>query len=282
MKKISAVILSLILAFGMLMPVSAATSKSSLESRIKNKSGQDILYSYYSDYDMDGKKELFAITGSEAFMSVWFASSKQTVSLGEIGFAYTTAAKEVIRKVSKKQKLFITETGYGGSGSHSLCCYVKSGKVHKVNHRNLEGLRQQKGKKFYIHPSAFDNSKADGGVMIGHTYKRYYVRWTGSKFVEYKGTNITKKALKKYKGGSAVLKKIKKAGYKTHKIIKRKNGIININVSKAESSGWTTYNNVTLKLKNKKVTVVKSGLNAYGTDIVSKSGYGGIYKKSGY
>lgn len=143
-----------------------------------------------------------------------------------------------------------------------------------------EGIRQLSGKQFAVHPGTFDACKDDDfEYKTGHTYKRYYLKWTGTEFKEYVGKKITQKDFKEYKNGSSVLSKIKKAGYKVGKIYKRSNGIININCSKKDGS-TTYYENVTVKLKEGKVKVVVCYKD--GDNYVTKSSYGGSYEAKGY
>ena len=64
-----------------------------------------------------------------------------------------------------------------------------------------------KGKNFAIYPGAFDLMVDSTGMSVGHTWKAYYLKWNGKKFVEYTGKRITLTQLKKYDGASSILKK---------------------------------------------------------------------------
>jgi hypothetical protein len=248
--------------------VSAAT-KSELKKNVAALTNETIKEVYYTDYDSDGSKEAFVITEkSEESQTLWFSSEKETKTL--VSFWINVCKGQGICKVSAKQKLFIAEGSGGGSGSWSYCYYVKQGRVCKVN-KSGEGLTQTSGKDFTIYPSYFDKIRQGGG----HTYKAYYLHWTGTKFEQYAGKQISQNMVKKYAGGANYLKKIRKAGYKIGKIFYRENGIININVSENQ----TGYDNVTLKVKGKKVKLVV--IYKKGKDIVQKSSYGGIYKSKG-
>lgn len=257
----------------------AKVLKSDLADSIECYSDLDILCSYYADFDHDGKKEMFAVVGEDMYDNeVWFASEKQVKCVNNGNSAYINDEDAGIKKVSNKQSLFVMETGGYGSGSTTLCCCVRKGKAYKVKQKNLSGLKQQKGKKFTIAVGDFDAFKPKGADHTeGHTWKLYYVKWIGNKFKEYTGKYISLKKMKKYKGAKKILKKIRKAGYKTRKIIKRSNGIININVIKKDKMG-TYYDNVTLKIKKKKVIVVYNGWLKKG-NIVERSSYRGIYKR---
>lgn len=255
-----------------------ASAKDNLLSKIQSQTSNVITKEYYADFDGDGRKELFAITGpKEGPNQIWYAGSGQVKCLMDDGYAVYDIPKEKVCKVSRKQKLFIAECGAFGSGSLSKCYYVKAGKAYEVK-RAGEGLTHISGKNFAVHMSAFD-AMSTGGTMAGHTYKAYYLKWTGKAFKEYKAKKITVSKLKKYKGSGNVLKQIKKLGYKVKSVYYRSNGLIHINVVKNDGSD-KIYNNVTLKVKSKKVFLVSH--TKKGHDILGKSGYGGIYKSSGF
>ena len=267
-------LMAFIFIFGAVPGVTAdAASKSSLLKKIESKSGQSIYKSYYADYDGDGAKEVFAVTSDNHFYYIWFASSKQVKLVSD---PWLSISGHVFT-VSKKQKIFEAEViAYTFSSMQSLCYYVENGKAKEVK-QGFNDLTQISGKNFEMLVLTYDRYR-EGTMYHGHTLKKYYLKWTGTKFKEYTGTSITKTKLRSYKNGSNILKQIANAGYKVGKIYKRSNGIININVYK-KKSGITYYDNVTLKLKNGAVSVVVC--NTYGTDIVSKSSYGGIYKAKG-
>lgn len=256
----------------------AADAKSVLLKKIKT--NLEITKVFYSDYDGDGKKELFAVCGdigndisSFGEREIWFVSTKQTKCDNLSTMIYS--AKCV--KVNSKQKMFIAETGAGGSGSSSIWYYVKASK-RKGNTFPFSGLTQIKKNQFKVTLHDFDNYVSDTGKpMGGHTYRQYYFKWTGTKFLEYKGTLISQKQLKKYKNGASIINKIKKLGYSIDTIYKRKNGVININVHIATNyEHELRYENVNLKLSNNKVSVIVTYKG--GKDIVGKSSFGGIYK----
>ena len=128
--------------------------------------------------------------------------------------------------------------------------------------------------------SAFDYS-VDDGFSTGHTHKRYYVKWTGSSFKEYKGTKITQAKLKKYSGAASILKKARSLGYSIGTIFKRSNGIINVNLYKYEYGGRVNEN-LTLKISGSKVTLVPAAWRFSDSPWIEKYSYGGVYKASGF
>lgn len=232
-----------------------AAGKSDLMQKIQSKTGKPIKQTYFADYDGDGKKELFALVGNGSesgyAQEIWFSSSSQVKCLFcDLADAGVGDRGQGICKVNGKQKLFIAECTAHGSGSSSRCYYVKKGKAYEAKLHGLGGLAQISGRNFQIVRSEFDWCY-DGVSWTGHTYKRYYIKWNGEKFTEYKAKKISLKKLKKYSGAAKVLKKIKGAGYTVTSIYHRSNGLIHINV-KRKDQHETVYNNVTLKIKGKK------------------------------
>lgn len=262
----------LLLGSGCLMSNSvAAASKNELIDIVKSQTTDKVKEVYYTDYDYDGTKEAFIITEySQDLQTLWFVSEKQVKKIAHENIC--TGERRGVCKVSSTQKLFVAEGSCGGSGSWSYCLYVKLGKVCFVK-RTGEGLVQISGRKFSISPSAFDANCCNGD-WTGHTWKIYYLRWTGTKFVHYKAKQISISELKKYDDADLVLNKIKKAGYSVTTIFKRENGIININVCKKNKYS-TDYNNVNLRVNGNKLKLLV--IYREGKDIVQKSGYGGIY-----
>lgn len=254
-----------------------ASSKTLLTNKIKAKTSEEIKKVFYTDYDYDGSKEAFIITNrSDDAQTLWFSSPKEVKKIATA--IIWTGKGRGICKVSKRQKLFLAEGSAGGSGSWSYCFYIKNGRAIQVKKAG-EGLGQIKGKDFVIHPSAFDLVVDSTGVSTGHTWKAYYLKWNGKKFVEYVGKKMSLGALKKYKGANVYLKKVNNLGYKIREIYYRKNGIINVNLSKAMQDG-IEQQNITFKVKGNKVSLQVN--DKEGKNIVEKSSYGGRYNAKGF
>lgn len=256
----------------------ATETKSILLKKIKSKTNIQITRTYYADYDGNGTNEMFAIAGKTGYTDlskkqIWFASTKQVKCLKTIN-AFIYSAKQV--KVNSNQRMFISEIGAGGSGSNTAWYYVASGKAIKQSYSWAWcGLTQMSGAQFYSIGQNFDLTT--GKYSGGHTYKRYYFRWNGKRFIEYVGTKISTTKLKSYKNASSYLSQISSLGYKVGTIYKRGNGIININIHKSDGNGSTRNENINLKLKNNKVSVIT---HSNSGNIIAKSSFGGIYKSS--
>lgn len=260
-----------------------AATKANLVKKIQSQTKKDVWKTYYSDFDGDGEKELFALVGNiygfseekDCAAQIWFASSRQVKKLKVV--STTPIGEGHIATISKRQKLFHAESMFQ-TGSLTNCYYVSSGKVYKVNMQHCGWLSQISGKDFEITHEAYDFDYSEG-IGTGHTWKPYYIRWNGKRFIEYKAKKITKEKFRKYNGADNVLKQIQKTGYKVKTIYLRSNGLIHINVLKKHKGG-ASYENVTLRVKGKSVSVV-SAYAEKGT-ILEISSYGGIYKAAGF
>lgn len=254
-----------------------AASKADLIKKVQCLTKNSIKKVFCTDYDSDGSAEAFIVTQkTEDEQTLWFVSTKQTKKL-ETAFLLSSKANGIC-KVTNKQKLFVIEGSASGSGSWSYCYYVKNGRAHMVK-RAGELLSHISAGNFVIHPSEFDANCDSQGNWTGHTWKAYYVYWTGTSFKQYAGNVISKSKVNSYKNAKKYFNQIKKTGYKIGEIYYRKNGIININVYKKDKKwGSTDYDNVTLYVKGNKVVLQVH--YSKGKNIIEKSGYGGVYKST--
>ena len=255
------------------------SSEEELLSTIKERSGSQIIAYWCADFDMDGKKEVFAAVGAEEMDStLWFASDAEIVHFPNDGYIYcsTWYNPEGICTIDAEQKIFVIEYGGGGSGSRSLCYYIKDGIAIPVQ-RAGENLRQNAGKEFFIHASAFD-ALVNDGVGTGHTYKRYYLKWIGDRFQEYVGTEISREELEGYNGAVDILQQAAAEGYSIGTIWKRDNGIINVNLFREEEMGRRNEN---LTLEYSGDSVVLDVINRGVSEWIQKYSFGGEYEASG-
>lgn len=258
-----------------------AYSQKDLVEKVKSRTSDAVEQVYEADYDHDGRQEAFIITKKSKYdQTLWFSGDQEVKKIAT-SMIWVDKASQGICRVSSKQKIFVAEGSGGGSGSWSYCCYVKNGKAILVK-RAGEGLAHHSGNNFSIHQSAFDGMY-DGTdkFYLGHTWKAYYLRWTGTKFVEYEGREISREQLGQYKGADKYIREAEKLGYRIGKIFYRKNGIINVNVSKKDAKGGDIdYDNFTLNVKGKNVSL--RICNKKGKNILEKSGFEGIYKAKGF
>ena len=271
------------LAFAMFFPAGVkAAAQDTLREKITGESGYSIVKDYYADYDGDGNKELFAVVrddGEGNGQQLWFANDEKTECLYNEGNSlYCNTEVERICRVSDDQQIFIMEMGLYGSGSVSLCCYIENGDA--VCRYASEGLTHLTGADFVVYPSAYDHYVDSFGIGTGHTYKPYYIKWTGDGFKEYTAKKLSLKKFKKYTGAKKYIRKIKKEGYEIDDILCRSNGIINVNVHQDDEYDGVTYDNVNFELKGKSVKLIKIDPNVKG--VVASSSHGGVYAVSGF
>ncbi len=266
-----------------LLPAISVKAQGATHQELLNALGtlSGIRETWYDDFDGDGTKELFVSTNSGDVNKLFFSGEKWSgqVYSGVSAIGDEAALTCKVCKVGKKQKLFIMTAPEYVTSAMSYAYVVRNGSVRQSK-RTLESLVHLGGDQFAFHKSCYDNEKTDG-IMVGHTWKRYWVRWTGSGFKEYKAVEISKDKFSGYKGGASILTAIQNAGYTPDTIIQRANGIININIHKTESNGGIEYENVTVKLEKGKVTMQKSGTKDKSTNNIMESSYGGIYEKKG-
>ena len=96
----------------------------------------------------------------------------------------------------------------------------------------------------------YEKGKESSAEWTGHTWKPYYFYYDKDKkdFMEYGGSEITREELQDIVGFD-LASEIEAEGYQIDKILRRKNGIVNVNYSKQEEleNGTidVTYKNVT-------------------------------------
>ncbi len=209
------------------------------------------------EQEINGSPELFAVVGEPESSTLWFAGSRGVEQLPMSLTAYYEGEGEHICTLSDGKKLFIMESGGFGSGSTSNCYYVTDDQVHTVAWAG-EGLAHLSGDDFAIYPSAFDyyTDPATGADAGGHTWKRYYLKWTGTGFEEYIGTEISEDTLLQYSGAEEILQQAGSYGYSIGTIIARDNGIINVNLY-TQTDGSRENQNLTLQVEGNQVSLVR-------------------------
>jgi hypothetical protein len=120
-----------------------------------------------------------------------------------------------------------------------------------------------------------DSMTAFGEPFTGnHTYKYYWFGFDGENFFEYGGRNITEEEFLTFAGSEAILSEIKAENGKVTGILRRPNGIININYSGHDdgvAEGWNYNNYKTYTLESD---------DSGNTSLVYFESGGGIYLPS--
>lgn len=261
-------------------------AKEQLAEKILARSSGPLLKNWFADFDGDGEKEMFAVTGawaSEGTSQIWFASPEETTCLMDDGEGYSALwqDEECVYTVNSSQKLFLVTCGTMGDSFFSKCYYVADKKAREV----VVGayLEQIAGEDFAVYSDAYDRVYIDGS-WSGHTRKAYYLKWMGDGFEEYAAKEITVDAFEGYNGAGDILEQIKESGYEVRSIYLRDNGLLHINIAQAFDTGWN-YENVTLQPQGGRMYVVGTDFSQNapdGRDLLQASSFGGIYKASGF
>lgn len=262
------------------------TTEKELKSILIN-DGIEIVDTLYDDFNGDGEYELFAITeGDNEWSNKLFFVSGSGYKLVFDDNRFVDSPRAY--SINGTQKIAVFEKHLGQAASVTSMCYYLDESGVPTDVGVGEFLTQTKESEFVSYVHEYDaNSEHAGG-----TDKAYYLHWNGKGFEEYRGTVISLKQLKKYTGASAIIKKIKNLRYKEgkkkykytiKKILQRKNGIININLS-CKTKYRKEYINVTLDVKGTRVSLHTSDneYSYYGGKGIWKAINAGIYKKSGF
>lgn len=233
----------------------------------------EIVNPLFGDFDGDGINELFTVFGSydedEVYQiggtrgEVWFASGNKAQKLmdhkgmGPWGRPY-------MLKSSGRTFLNIWGTNPGPMGGTSHFAYnylLKNSEISEVE--SYGGVTHCCG-----------NFGDFGDYYSENEYWYYYFE---NNFSEYFGKEITEEEFLKYDGAQAVLDKIAADNYEVHDILKRGNGMINVNYSpkadkdQIDEDDYYSYyyfigsRNVTLFYRNGKVIEKETNGESYSS-----------------
>lgn len=243
----------------------------------------------FGDFDNDGKNELIAICESsntdDIFAGyvqgkVWYASENSAECISEDSyFLPPTIVTSMGRTFLKVENCEFTTSSY------SQYYLIKNSKIKYRPDLSVGQEVYPDGEygDFTVIYDKYDSSfeiDSDGNYInsTGHTWNTYWFYSMGELTKNYSGTEISREEFLRYDGAKEILEKIENDGYKTESILKRGNGIININYSdrcdpvtlsdepnfddKTESEAFITFRNTVLKYRGGKV--YDSGYNSDG------------------
>ncbi len=250
----------------------------------------DIKDSVIADFDGDGSKEGFVFIGgdideewSTCLGQLYFVSDNGKEMLKDTNFVVNDG--KIIQEFPVSDKTFIAVEEAYTTSSVSFLYYVENGECKDSYLSGIGGFYKPDFVDDYaISLSCYDMSfdyeegKEDEGMYMGHTWKPYYFYYdeaTG-RFEEYVGKEISEEELNAACGFD-LAGEIKAAGNQIDGILRRDNGIINVNYSyKTEYEGGSVsiqYSNVTFNEKTKEfVNVWGDGENTW-----ENSNFGGTY-----
>lgn len=161
---------------------------------------------FYGDADKDGKNELYAYYGTDEEYSLWFADDD--------------GAKKVTDDIS----IFYAD-GDALMRNGSEYSVMKNGKPKKLDTMGAEEFTVQADGSFtgYVYAGHTDSTRSE------EARKLYWFRYKDGKISDYTGTDITEEEFLKYGGGRAFLDEVAARGGDLVNIVRRGNGIININ-----------------------------------------------------
>ncbi len=240
-------------------------SESKYLEYLKTKVKEDIIYSYYNDYDGNGSCEMFALIGEIAtdtglgggedlYGKIWFVNEQGAMEVESDDIEYWTSP----HVFNVGGNIFIAFEKAYTTGSQTFIWGVReekpyqpniSGKVHGLVNVNEYDEIEATHSTYDI---SYDKSL---GFEIGHTWKKYYFYFDGSTFKEYGGINISIDDILKIPIGKKIINKVYKHSFDVDSIYYRSNNIININISK-ENDESIEYKNITLRYINKEWEIV--------------------------
>ena len=241
-------------------------SETSYLNAISEKTGQEIVYNHYNDFDSDGKCEMFAIVGR--------IMDEDTVT-GEIWFVNQQGAFKV--EESKNywrypqvypfgNDMFIAFEEYYTTGSVTFLWGVKEEKPFQPSLTSkANGFEINKYNEIVITNSAYDGARIipknwkvlpDDEHWIIHTYNEYYYYWDGENFREYGALEIDDEDLLEIEGTEELLNYILSEDATINEIFYRNNKIIQINYQKEVQEGndiVTYFNFISFRYEGKKI-----------------------------
>lgn len=250
----------------------------------------DIKDSVIADFDGDGTREAFVFIGGD-IDEEWSTCQGQLYYVTDNGKEmlknsdFVVNDGKIIETFPMTDKTFIAVEEAYTTSSVSFLYYVENGECKDSYLSGIGGFYKPDFVDDYaISLSCYDMSfdyeegKEDEGMYMGHTWKPYYFYYdeaTG-RFEEYVGKEISEEELNAACGFD-LAGEIKAAGNQIDGILRRDNGIINVNYSyKTEYEGGSVsiqYSNVTFNEKTKEfVNVWGDGENTW-----ENSSFGGTY-----
>lgn len=233
--------------------------KSAIEKKIK--SNVNVNAVYYLDYDKNGRKEAFILTGKKG----------NSDEANTLWFGYCTNNKVHVKKIKKdvmltahtlklKSAVLFCAGRYCETSTPETVYCVKGNKVKSIF--DGDTISKLKGNSFTSIQSAYDSGRDSGGAWMGHTWKPYYFYYKNGKVYEYKAKQISKDNFKRnYSNAAKILKKYKKKGH-VLSIYVRSNGRVHVNYQKDDGEMYH-FTNVTFTISGKKLVQPIEGTGIY-------------------
>ncbi len=275
-------------------PAADVSLQQTLSLKAKEAAGEDAgeeIDSVFDDFDGDGVYEEFIFLGSEidpefetSIGSLWYVSEDKCEQLVE-----STEAKSfddhVISQFDVEGVKFI---GVNEAYTTALVTYlftVKDGEVKEpfISHMGYF-FKPDYVEDYCVSISAYDGTfeyekgKEEEGMYTGHTWKNYYyyLDKEEAEFKAYVGTPITEEELIEALGFD-LASEIRDAGFELGAMLKRDNGIINVDYTKTTDEGdsvFVEYHNVTYNVNTGEFLDYQGGGKTW-----QSSDFGGTYEE---
>ena len=259
-------------------------SETGYKRYLENLIEDDIVFSYYNDYDGDGLCEMFALVGSKGdsestepssdededdmmkfqadnlYGKIWFVSKDGAMEIESDEIEYWSSPKSFLIGGHS----FIAFEEYATTGSRTFIWGVQDGRPYQPNiSGKVYGMNVNEYDELEGISSTYDASilKTDT-FMCGHTWKKYYFYFDGNNFREYGGITINVDDLLRIPDTKKIVDELDSNLYKIDSIYYRDNGIININISK-ENENTIDYANITLRYDGNTFDIIPSNYGDY-------------------
>lgn len=255
--------------------------QAALEKLIADTAGNTEGYSVHSllfeDIDGDGVNELVAVFGEHkdvvlatggtingSIGEVWFASGNKAYKLAGSqlwGKPYVRVSME--RTILNLPNVYVS--AIGGSDEYTYSFRIKNSEAKEIKNADPHGLWIDGAYgDFTTSQMAMDGGMFEGHFSMGRTWKIYWCYYLDDKISEYYGKEITEEEFLKYDGAQTILNEINADGRTVNNILKRGNGLINLNYSqKDEKYDEEYFDNITLFYRNGKVMEKENGNGIY-------------------
>ena len=208
-----------------------------------------ILYPLFGDFDGDGTNELIAEYGNHNASELWFASNGRAYKLEERVTTNDVNARSIPCIVKSSGNVYFVIQYFDGQSGKCSYFLIKNSAVSKIEGETALNLVPY-GNYGDLTGEEFDY---DVNVMTGSIYKKFWYYFLDNKIHKYYSREITREEFLKYDGAEELIKEITENRQEVNSILKRGNGIININHSQKYDSGSELFYNTTVKYRNGKV-----------------------------
>lgn len=224
-------------------------SKDAYRSRIKEVTGQEIIFSEYLDCNGDGNYEMFALVGDRNNYQAdfdYYEGDVWYIDRGEENCILTDFRMRNMDVVRMGKDKIVTMEEIFTTGSLTHLWSVNNNKPYELEISQTGGSLVINNENDiimivsdydFMWMRTFENYHWTDKLMGGHTWKPYYFFYEDGEIMEYGGLSITKEQFLKLKGASDILDMIQGDGYHIEDIYYHENNRIMINVRSYKIDG---------------------------------------------